>query len=72
MFRDKELKILNAQMDSLATHEPGKISKIIKNVGFTICAGDGEILISKCKLPERGPWMPGLSIWELALIPVKK
>jgi len=48
MFRDKELKILYAQMDSPgSTHEPGTICKIIKNQGFTIAAGDGEILISK-------------------------
>jgi methionyl-tRNA formyltransferase len=46
MFRGRELKILCAQQYAdTSTQEPGSICQIIKNEGFTIATGDGEILI---------------------------
>ena len=46
MFRGRELKILSAQQYvDTSNQEPGSICQIIKNEGFTIATGDGEILI---------------------------
>ncbi len=46
MFRGRELKILCAQQYAdTSKQEPGSICQIIKNEGFTIATGDGEILI---------------------------
>lgn len=46
MFRGSELKLLEAEPYSDRTDFPaGSICETIKNIGFTISAGDGELLI---------------------------
>jgi len=46
MFRGKELKILSAEsLPSPQSYEPGCISAVLKNKGFTIRVSDAELLV---------------------------
>ena len=63
-LRGKKLKLLNAQKYSNVSQETsGKITQIIKNIGFTIALPDGEILITETQYAGRQP----MKAWEFAL-----
>ncbi|NPA54637.1 MAG: methionyl-tRNA formyltransferase [Aquificae bacterium] len=55
-FRDKEIKILDAEIvDENSTGNPGEIVEIIKNKGFIVQTGKGKILIKKVQFPNSKP-----------------
>ncbi|WP_029522671.1 methionyl-tRNA formyltransferase [Persephonella sp. KM09-Lau-8] len=52
-FRDKEIKILAAQIiDENSTGKAGEIVKIIKGKGFVVQTGKGQLLITKVQFPN--------------------
>ncbi len=51
-FRDKEIKILEAEvLDETSTGNPGEIVKIDKDKGFIVQTGKGKLLIKKVQFP---------------------
>jgi methionyl-tRNA formyltransferase len=55
-FRDKEVKILEAEIvDETSVGNPGEIVDIIKDSGFVVQTGRGKILIKKLQFPSGKP-----------------
>ncbi|NPA12885.1 MAG: methionyl-tRNA formyltransferase [Aquificae bacterium] len=55
-FRDKEIKILDAEVvDTTSTGEVGKITEIHKGKGFVVQTGKGKLLIKKVQFPNSKP-----------------
>ncbi len=55
-FRDKEIKILDAEvLDETSTNTPGEIVDIHKNKGFVVQTGKGRLLIKKVQFPNSKP-----------------
>jgi len=55
-FRDKEIKILDAQIiDEKSTGEIGEIVEIMKDKGIVVQTGKGKLLIKKIQFPSSKP-----------------
>jgi len=55
-FRDKEVKILDAQIiDEKSTGELGEIVEIMKDKGIVVQTGKGKLLIKKIQFPSSKP-----------------
>ncbi len=55
-FRDKEVKILEAEIiDETSIGNPGEIVDILKDSGFIVQTGKGKILIKKLQFPNGKP-----------------
>ena len=52
-FRDKEIKILEAEIiDESSLGNPGEIVEIDKDKGFIVQTGKGKLLIKKVQFPN--------------------
>ncbi len=55
-FRDKEIKILEAEVvDENSTGIPGEIVEIVKDKGFIVQTGKGRLLIKRVQFPSSKP-----------------